>query len=71
MFTPMLRCYTPCINYHEVHDKSKQPSVKIICDYKDGVEIRNLSKEEINNCIHFKTFKEIRESNKKFCQIKP
>lgn len=65
----MHRCYTPCIYYHEVHDKSQKPTVKVICDYREGEEIINISKEEINNCEHFKTYNEIKENNKKIYQI--
>lgn len=62
MFTPMHQCFTPCINYHEVTNKHEKPSIRIVCDYKDGIEIRLIPQEEINNCKHFKTFEQIKKS---------
>lgn len=56
----MNKCTTPCIYYHEVFDKAKKPSVKIVCDIKEGIEIKNISDDEIINCKHFKTFKDIK-----------
>lgn len=61
MFTPMHRCYTPCIFYHEVYNKNEKPSVRIICDYKDGKEIKDISEKEIENCIHFKTYEQVKK----------
>jgi len=60
----MNKCQTPCIYYSEIFDKSKKPMVKTICDYRDGEEIKNISNEEIENCKHFKTYKEIRQNYK-------
>ena len=65
----MKQCYTPCIFYHEVYDKTKKPSVRVICDIKDGKEIKDIPDEEIQNCEHFKTYNEIKENNKNFVKL--
>ena len=70
MHTPIQKCYTPCIYYHELHDKSKTPTVKVVCDYRDGIEIRLIPNEEINNCSYFKTYKQIKENSKKYFHTK-
>lgn len=62
----MYHCYTSCIYYYINIDKSRKPSVRLTCDYREGEEIKNIPIEEIKNCEHFKTYKEIQESNKKF-----
>jgi len=63
-----MRCSFPqtCIYYYEVYDKHNKPSVRIVCDYKDGTEIKKLSTEEITNCPHFKTYKQVKETHKKY-----
>ena len=55
-----MQCTTPCIFYREIIDRSKKPSYKTVCDYKDGEEIKNIPQSEINNCNNFKSFKEIK-----------
>jgi len=65
----MNKCYIPCIFYHELYDRTQKPSVRIICDIKDGQEIKNIPTEEIQNCGHFKTYSEIKDNNKKIFQI--
>lgn len=67
----MLKCFSPCIFYHQIQDKSQKPSMIIICDYKECQEIRNIPINEIEKCQHFKTYNEIKENNKKFYQINP
>jgi uncharacterized FlaG/YvyC family protein len=67
----MHKCYTPCIYYHELHDKSKTPTVKVICDIREGQEIRNIPNEEIQNCEHYKTYNEVKENSKKIFQMNP
>lgn len=57
----MNQCYTPCIYYCEIENKSKNPSMKIICDMRDGEEIRNIPADEIGICKHFKTYKDLKE----------
>jgi hypothetical protein len=56
----MHKCYTPCIYYNEKYDRSKKPMYKIVCDMKDGEEIRNIPQEEIDNCTHYKSYTEVR-----------
>lgn len=60
----MLKCQTPCIYYHEIHNKQEKPSVKVICDYREGEEIKNIPLEEINNCDHFTTLTEVKQKFK-------
>ncbi len=55
----MIKCITPCIYYREILNRSKKPSYKIICDYKEGEEIKNIPYEEKVNCKFFKSFKDI------------
>jgi len=56
----MIKCTTPCIYYNETHNKLNKPSVKITCDIQDSKEINRIPEEEITNCKHFKTFKDIK-----------
>lgn len=67
----MIKCSYPetCIYYHEVFDKNNKPSVRIVCDYRDGLEIKLIPTAEINNCPHFKSYKQIKEEHKKYFQI--
>ncbi len=53
----MHKCFTPCIYYREVYDKTKKPSMKIICDYKD-TEIFKMPEDDINFCKQFTTYKQ-------------
>lgn len=62
----MNKCITPCIYYSEIFDKSKTSAVKVICDIREGEEIKNILIQEIETCTYFKTYKEIQENNKKF-----
>lgn len=66
-----MKCTYPetCIYFHAMHESHNKPSVRIVCDYRDGLEIRLIPNEEINNCQHFKTFKQIKENNKKYFQL--
>lgn len=48
----MIKCIIPCIYYREIFDKSK---CKIICD-RSGEELKNISNEEKEQCLYFKTF---------------
>jgi hypothetical protein len=56
----MIKCFTPCIYYNEIHNKFNKPSIKSICDIRDSGEIKNIPKEEIENCQYFKTYKDIK-----------
>lgn len=58
----MNKCTTPCIYYHELHDRHRKPSVKTVCDIRDGEEIKNIPVEEIDNCKEFKTFKDVKKT---------
>ncbi len=60
----MLKCQTPCIYYYESHTKSESPTVRLICDFRDGEEIKNLSINEINECKHFKTYNQVKKEYK-------
>lgn len=54
----MLKCFTPCIYYHGKFERNGNPCVKISCLYRDK-EIREIPKEEMENCPHFKKIKDI------------
>ena len=56
----MRKCFTPCVYYHETYDKQSKPSVKVVCDIREGEEIKNISDEDINNCKNFKTYKDVK-----------
>ncbi len=59
----MNKCITTdlrCIYYHPIEEKNKKPSYRMVCDMREGEEIKNIPQEEINNCKHYKTFKEAR-----------
>jgi hypothetical protein len=49
-----------CIYYREIFNKNGNLSTKIVCDYRDGEEIKNIPAEEIKNCEHYKPFNEIK-----------
>lgn len=53
----MFKCFTPCIYYHEKFDRNQNPCVRIACIYKDR-KLRNIPKEEIERCSHFKMLKD-------------
>ncbi len=50
----MLKCFTPCIYYHEYHYKTK-PTIKPSCIFY-GKEVSKIPEKEINACNHFKMF---------------
>jgi hypothetical protein len=54
------KCKTPCVFYREIIDKSKKPTYKTVCDYRDGEEIKNIPQDEIEKCNIFKSFKEVK-----------
>lgn len=56
----MYKCTTPCIYYREIYDQNKKPSIKIICDFRDGEEIKQIPLKEKVNCQHFKTYVNIK-----------
>lgn len=60
----MIKCTTPCIYYREIMDKTKQPRYKIVCEYRDGEEIKNIPQDEKLNCNFFKSYKEIKWKTK-------
>ena len=53
-----MRCVYPdtCIYYREIGKKN----IRMVCDYRDGEEIKNIPAEEIKNCKHYKPFNEIK-----------
>ena len=53
-----MRCVYPdtCIYYREIGKKN----VRMVCDYRDGEEIKNILAEEIKNCKHYKTYKDVK-----------
>lgn len=57
----LIKCVTPCIYYQEVLDKSKKPSVKLICNYLEE-ELKNISENDINNCQHFKSYNHLKQN---------
>lgn len=51
-----MKCtYPVCIYYHEVIDKSQNPSIRIVCDAHDGEDIRNIDTDQ---CPYYKSFKD-------------
>lgn len=56
------KCYSECIFYHISLDKTNKPSVKLTCDYRDGIEFKNIPEQEIKNCNHFKTYQQAKQS---------
>jgi hypothetical protein len=56
----LCKCFTPCIYYNEAYSKLNKPSVKITCNIRDGKEIKDIPKDEIENCESFKTYNDIK-----------
>ena len=54
------KCTTPCIYYREIYEQNKSPMVRLVCDYRDGVEINYLSLETRSNCRFFKSYNDIK-----------
>lgn len=54
----MKKCFTPCIYYREIL-YNNNCNVKLLCDIKEGCDIKKISEEEANNCIYFKSFKDL------------
>ena len=57
----MQKCFTPCIWYRE-KDNNEKPTKKMVCDMRDGQEIKDILREIIDTCEYFKTYKDIRKN---------
>jgi len=55
----MNKCQNHCVFYkEEIHEINKKIIAKTTCDYKNGEEIK-FSNEEIINCKHYKSYKDV------------
>ncbi len=57
----LIKCTTSCIYYQEIIDKTKNPSVKLICNYLEE-ELKNIPKSNINNCQHFTSYNHLKQN---------
>ncbi len=55
-----IKCTTPCIYYREIYNQNKSPMVRLVCDYRDGVEINDLSLDIKSNCKFFKSYTNVK-----------
>ncbi|MFA5558657.1 MAG: hypothetical protein WDA59_04250 [Methanofastidiosum sp.] len=63
----MIKCAQgPCFYLHLDIDHKNKTVRKTTCDFKDGEEIKNIPKEELENCPSYKTEKEMRERYRKY-----
>ena len=56
----MQKCFTPCIYYHEI-ECTEKPTKKLVCDMREGQEIKDIPRDVINDCEYFKTYEDIRK----------